>query len=661
MNGRCFRFLGVVCVVTVLVGTWGNALGEAPANDAFYDSWARSDRSVAELRVNRTWMWGPDAFTPGFMEPYADSPGNARLVQYFDKTRKEINDPDGDQSSPWYVTNGLLAMELITGQLQLGDAQFEGHEPANVQVAGDQHPDSPTYAMLQPLLDEDPVPPGTALVQRLHSNGTTSVDNAMAAYGVTAQHYVPETDHTVASVFWAFMNSSGEIYLNGQYQHGLLFPNPFFGVGFPITEAYWVNVPVATVHKDVLVQCFQRRCLTYTPDNPDGWQVEAGNIGRHYHTWRYEQIADQAPEQTIGPEGGTLLSADGRLSIDIPPGALAGSVEFSILPVLPGDGHENLLAAYQVGPSGASFAVPVTVTYAYNPARIPSSGDPGNLMLYRISGNDWHLLDGISVDTDARTVSGTTTGFSYLVAQADTTVQKPDQDADYWADMHLSWSWRDESGPQVPGVHGESVWIDWQFDLVYGDDDDDDVLGLERTVIGSGSGYLTVKDDLICTPPPPDYDVFINYSQVATADFSFIVWGHRLDNPLIDERNLYLWFEIDQWPEASYSQIGGQGCDGEQIQLDTENLIEAVEDFVSYIAGYPNDLLSHPLDSGDVLEASTIIAYASESGAKTSLTPGIHPDWMDNILLGDPDGYVDWEIVVQDAAYMPLHPLVPQP
>jgi hypothetical protein len=44
---------------------------------------------------------------------------------------------------------------------------------------------------------------------------------------------------------------------------------------------------------DVLIQCFQRRCLTYTPSNPDGWRVEAGNIGQHYYAWRYG--ADAAP------------------------------------------------------------------------------------------------------------------------------------------------------------------------------------------------------------------------------------------------------------------------------------------------------------------------------------------------------------------------------
>jgi hypothetical protein len=35
------------------------------------------------------------------------------------------------------------------------------------------------------------------------------------------------------------------------------------------------------------MQCFERRCLTYTPGNDPAWQVEAGNVGQHYYAWRY--------------------------------------------------------------------------------------------------------------------------------------------------------------------------------------------------------------------------------------------------------------------------------------------------------------------------------------------------------------------------------------
>jgi hypothetical protein len=40
-------------------------------------------------------------------------------------------------------------------------------------------------------------------------------------------------------------------------------------------------VKVGGTYKVVLVQIFERRVLTYTPDNSPGWQVEAGNVGQH--------------------------------------------------------------------------------------------------------------------------------------------------------------------------------------------------------------------------------------------------------------------------------------------------------------------------------------------------------------------------------------------
>ncbi|HEX5165630.1 MAG TPA: peptidase domain-containing protein, partial [Thermomicrobiales bacterium] len=104
---------------------------------------------------------------------------------------------------------------------------------------------------------------------------------------VSARFYVPETDHTVASVFWEFMTSEGVIWESGAYVEEPLFESPFYATGYPITEAYWSDVTLQGEVEAVLWQCFERRCLTYTPDNPDGWQVEAGNVGLHYYLWRY--------------------------------------------------------------------------------------------------------------------------------------------------------------------------------------------------------------------------------------------------------------------------------------------------------------------------------------------------------------------------------------
>ena len=77
-----------------------------------------------------------------------------RQVQYFDKARMEINEPGGDSSSRFYVTNGLLVVELIGGRVQTGDQQFEPtpRPPSDYPVAGDiDSPDALTYASLGPV------------------------------------------------------------------------------------------------------------------------------------------------------------------------------------------------------------------------------------------------------------------------------------------------------------------------------------------------------------------------------------------------------------------------------------------------------------------------------------------------------------------------------
>jgi hypothetical protein len=108
------------------------------------------------------------------------------------------------------------------------------------------------------------------------------------------------------------MNSSGLVYENGQYPSTTLFENAFFATGLPLTEAYWVYVPVGGTWQWVLVQCFERRCLTYTPGNPDGWRVEAGNIGQHYYGWRYGQLKDVDDARLVRATGAAVPVSNPR-------------------------------------------------------------------------------------------------------------------------------------------------------------------------------------------------------------------------------------------------------------------------------------------------------------------------------------------------------------
>jgi hypothetical protein len=263
---------------------------DVSADDALGRTWKRTDKPVAAKLVTRTWLWGP-ALTGVIPEATQDGPGGQRMVQYFDKSRMEVStDPSANPNSIWFITNGLLAREMVTGQIQLGPNAFESRAPAVVNIAGD--PDDPvgaTYANFTKLLSAPATAEGATISQRIARDGTLTDDPALGQYGVTAAFHVtvPGIDHQIANVFWNFMNSRGLVYQEGGYLTDQLFQNPFYATGYPITEAYWTAVLVAGDPLDVLVQCFERRCLTYTPHNPPGWQVEAGNVGRHYYAWRY--------------------------------------------------------------------------------------------------------------------------------------------------------------------------------------------------------------------------------------------------------------------------------------------------------------------------------------------------------------------------------------
>jgi hypothetical protein len=296
------RLMRIVTTVAALVLLAAGALqvsAEVPASTAFERTWARTDSPVATDDVDRTWLWGPAAFTNGIDEAYADAPGGSRMVQYYDKSRMEDNAYRG--SDPWDVTNGLLVTELITGEMQTGDDQYESRNPAEILVAGD--PSSthvPTYSALASLMDDAPHDLGSIIATTVAHDGAVGNATQLSAYGVTAAHLVSQTGHTVASPFWDFMNSTGPVYEGGQIDDDLLFLDPYYATGFPLTEAHWARAVVNGTETDVLIQAFQRRVLTYTPSNPDGWQVESGNVGRHYYEWRHEQDGDL--------EGGVLAT-----------------------------------------------------------------------------------------------------------------------------------------------------------------------------------------------------------------------------------------------------------------------------------------------------------------------------------------------------------------
>ena len=271
-----------------------SAFSQAPfAHPAFQRTWERTDKVVASGQVQRSWYWGPTANTPGLNEEYIEGAGGRRLVQYFDKSRMEINNPAGDPNSPFFVTNGLLTVELISGRMQTGNATFVDRYPADIPLASD--PDdanAPTYMSFRGVstiqANSRVGLPATATIAR---NGTVGDDATKASYPkVNIAYFDQTTKHNVPQIMWEFLNETGPVYnsTTGQTGNARLSDPWFYTSGLPITEAYWARTKIAGQMQDVLIQAYERRVITYVPNGVPGFKVQVGNIGQHYYDWRYK-------------------------------------------------------------------------------------------------------------------------------------------------------------------------------------------------------------------------------------------------------------------------------------------------------------------------------------------------------------------------------------
>jgi hypothetical protein len=271
------------------------------AHDAFRSAWERTDRPVAEGLVARTWVWGP---TPGRFnwESFREGGNGMHLVQYFDKARMEINDLNDDRNSPFFVTNGLLVVEMISGKIQVGANLFEQNAPSDVRIVGDEGSDAPSYSSLQRVASVGiqgqenrarQIAPG-AVIPPARINRLGDLEElplqSLERPVIYSAGYVPETGHNIASIFMDYFNTAGPIYQDGRVVNGPMF-NWLSAFGYPVTEPYWTTIRVAGQERQILFQAFQRRILTYSPQNPAGWKVEMGNVGAQYYTWRYETPA----------------------------------------------------------------------------------------------------------------------------------------------------------------------------------------------------------------------------------------------------------------------------------------------------------------------------------------------------------------------------------
>lgn len=313
-----FMFLLVVALLAIPAGADEETSTDAAVEPVVVDPsiqavWDMTDGQIASGAVSRSWIFGPEPISAAH-EYYPQSPTNFRQIVYYDKGRLDLNHEQLPPGSIWMVSGALLTSELMSGRIQLGENEFVTREPAEVPLVGDlEQPNPVTYATLAPhssMASHLRETQGNRRAQResserhfeqvgkqvtalLRPDGSIT-PGAIKDFDVTITEYDELLGHNVASPFAGWASE---------------LPMPALNlVGLPISEPYWIETEVDGEPTLVLIQAFERRTLTFTPSNPEGWQVESGNVGLHYRLWRglerpdRPELARMAAEIPFGEE-----------------------------------------------------------------------------------------------------------------------------------------------------------------------------------------------------------------------------------------------------------------------------------------------------------------------------------------------------------------------
>ncbi len=112
--------------------------------------------------------------------------------------------------------------------------------------------------------------------------------------------------------------------------------------------------------------------------------------------------------------GGVVRTSDGRVTIEVPPGAVSAETTVTIRSVADDPADALLVpgSTYELGPDGITFDVPVTLTIAYDAARIPAGVEEAELRIAKRVEAGWSEVAGSTVDTAAHVARAELGGFS---------------------------------------------------------------------------------------------------------------------------------------------------------------------------------------------------------------------------------------------------------
>jgi hypothetical protein len=125
---------------------------------------------------------------------------------------------------------------------------------------------------------------------------------------------------------------------------------------------------------------------------------------------RCQAVIGGASAVEIGPLGGTVVSGDGGLRLEIPAGALGESIVFAVRQATAWPAGA-VGQVYEVEPSGTRFALPATISLSYAGVAL-GAARPVDLFVGTAIGSSWQSLGTAVIDSDKETIASTTTHLS---------------------------------------------------------------------------------------------------------------------------------------------------------------------------------------------------------------------------------------------------------
>lgn len=115
--------------------------------------------------------------------------------------------------------------------------------------------------------------------------------------------------------------------------------------------------------------------------------------------------------QTIGAEGGRLVLASGKFTLDVPAGALTQETVITAQP-LTNHAHGGTGPAWRLGPSNVQFGKPVTLTFQYGDDDVAGAAPDALGIAFQRAGGVWEWVKRPLLDTAKRQVRVEATHFS---------------------------------------------------------------------------------------------------------------------------------------------------------------------------------------------------------------------------------------------------------